>query len=88
MFGDTTWTVCRGLERDLIYEEVDSKEAKDENGLAIVSLLPEDRLAPEAGATIGDTVLCSQTPLGTQVAFLWLGAQQCHHIVCGVNEFL
>lgn len=48
MFGDTTWTVCRGLE---VYEEVDSKEAEDENGLAIASPLPEDWLAPEAGAT-------------------------------------
>lgn len=82
MFGDTTWTVCRGLESDLIYEEVNSKETEDANGLSIVSLFPEDQLALEAGATYRRyATLYSQTPLGTQVAFLWLGAQQCYHTV-------
>lgn len=70
MFGDTTWTVCRGLGSDPIYEEVGSKEAEDANGPSMASLFPENRLVLEAGAT--HSSLCSQTRLG---------AQQCHHTV-------
>lgn len=82
MFGDTTWTVCSGLRSELIYDEVDSKEAEDASGPSTVSLLPEGRLAPEAGATYrrySQHFLLPDSSGSTAVS---------PHSLSGMNEFL
>lgn len=91
MSGDTPWTVCSGLRSDLIYDEVDSKEAEDASGPSTVSLLPEGRLAPVAGATYrrySQHFLLPDSSGSTGGISLAGSTAALPHSLSGMNEFL